>query len=453
MSWGFSETIFALASGKLPSAVAIVRASGVQVSSIIEKMVSGKFPAPRHLCYRKIVHSQSKRLLDHGMVVYFNAPMSYTGEDCCEFHLHGSKAIVSSVYSSLSTIPRVRLAHRGEFTQSEAEAVNDLIHSLNEVTQSLALKQMSGSMSRLVDKWRGHLMQIASILEANIEFAEEHDFTDSESYEFRMYKGSLSIIEQELASWLQRGSKVAIYKDGIKVCIVGPANAGKSTLMNSLTKSRRSITSSLAGTTRDVIETVLELDDCPNVLIADTAGLNSSSNDELELAGIERTYESVKNADVILYTIDICNYHDKLKLSLDSGKINVLLLNKRDLVDNSAIKKAQLYWENSTVFKHVLAISNFDEQDIVQLKSILSTECLKSFAPSDNDYVSVSTRHRSCVEQCLSNIRLAKSEQNSSISCEWIRQSIRALQLIDGQYNNFSEKVLDAVFSQFCVGK
>ena len=274
-------TIYALSSGPGISGVAVIRVSGKDTSGVIKKITGESLPVPRVATLRKFNKNGGKELIDEGVIIWFPAPNSYTGEDLAEFHVHGSRAVINAMHSAISKIRNCRLAEPGEFTKRafqngrinllKAESIADLISSETEIQRKQALKIMSGKSSDKFNSWRKKLLKILSHVEAKIDFPEE-DLPQNIMKEIQ--KTSNNVL-QEIKKTLNDQKVGERIREGFKIAILGPPNSGKSSLLNYLSKRDVAIVSEIAGTTRDVIETHLNLDGYP-VIVSDTAGIRSS---------------------------------------------------------------------------------------------------------------------------------------------------------------------------------
>src|ERR1700685_846066 len=301
------ETIFALSSGRPPSAIAIVRASGPQAGTVLAAL-AGKMPKPR-LAARSLLHDASGQPIDDTVVLWFPGPASATGEDVAEFHVHGGRAVLASVLASLSAMPNLRAAEPGEFTRrafengkldlTEAEGLDDLIHADTERQRRQALRQLNGLLGDRARNWRNQITEASALIEAGIDFSDEGDVpTELIAPAVVKIKALLGEIKEVLAAQ-GRSEKL---REGLVVAIAGPPNVGKSTLMNALARREVAIVSPHAGTTRDVIEVQLDLDGYP-VTVIDTAGIRESE-DPVEQEGVRRARARAAEADLGLWISD-----------------------------------------------------------------------------------------------------------------------------------------------------
>jgi len=329
-------TIYALSTGPGISGIAVIRVSGKKTGDIIKKITGNKLPNPREATRRKFNYINTNELIDEGVLLWFPAPNSYTGEDLAEFHVHGSRAVINALHNTLSQIENCRLAEPGEFTKRafqngkisllKAESVADLISSETEIQRKQALKIMSGKSSDRFNSWREKLLKILSHIEAKIDFPDE-DLPKDILSEIQKTSDQVSSEIEKILDDQKVGERI---REGFKIAIVGPINAGKSSLLNYLSKRDVAIVSEIAGTTRDVIETHLNLDGYP-VVVSDTAGIRESKN-EIEKKGIKLALNRAEDADLKLVIIEAKNLDFKgvLKDLLDESAI--IVINKSDLI-------------------------------------------------------------------------------------------------------------------------
>ncbi|MEL6258962.1 MAG: tRNA uridine-5-carboxymethylaminomethyl(34) synthesis GTPase MnmE, partial [Pseudomonadota bacterium] len=274
------DTICALASGALPAAIAIVRLSGPQTETILKELL-GEIPAPRRASLRTL-RDEQRAIIDHGLVVWMPGPDSYTGEDSAEFHLHGGVAVVEHVLKTLTAAKGVRLAEPGEFSRrafeagrmdlTQAEAVADLIDAESEAQKASALRQLAGERSRIYADWRTRLLRAAALVEAMIDFPDEDDAPDDVELDIRSV---LSGVLEDIDAALDDEGLGERLRDGFRIALVGPPNAGKSTLMNALSRRDVSIVTDRPGTTRDLLESRIRIAGAVAWLV-DTAGIRET---------------------------------------------------------------------------------------------------------------------------------------------------------------------------------
>src|SRR5882672_3334938 len=301
------QTIFALSSGRPPSAIALVRVSGSQAGKVLAALV-GKLPSPR-MATRALLGDVGQRPIDDAVVLWFPGPASATGEDVAEFHVHGGRAVLAALFTALSAFEDVRPAEPGEFTRrafengkldlTEAEGLDDLIHADTDRQRRQALRQLKGLLGDRARDWRARIIEASALIEAGIDFSDEGDVpAELIAPALAKIKALLKEIEEVLAAQAQSER----LRDGLVVAIAGPPNVGKSTLMNQLARREVAIVSPHAGTTRDVIEVQLDLDGYP-VTVIDTAGIRET-DDPVEQEGVRRARARAEEADLVLWMID-----------------------------------------------------------------------------------------------------------------------------------------------------
>ena len=328
-------TIYALSSGPGMAGVAVVRVSGKETSKVIKLITNEDLPIPRVATLRKMNNINTNELIDEGLVIWFPGPQSYTGEDLAEFHVHGSRAVVSALHTSISNVEKCRLAEPGEFTKRafqngrinlmKAESIGDLISAETEIQRKQAVKIMNGKSSDIFNSWREKLLKILSHVEAKIDFPDE----DLPKEILSEIKQTSEQVSSEIKKVLNDQKVGEIIREGFKIAIVGPTNVGKSSLLNYLSKKDVAIVSETAGTTRDVIETHLNLDGYP-VIVSDTAGIRDSK-DEIEKKGIKLALKSAEEADLRLVVIEPKNLDFTGFLKDLFDKNSILIINKSDL--------------------------------------------------------------------------------------------------------------------------
>ena len=442
-------TIYALSTGPGISGVAIIRVSGEQSSKVIEILTGKKVPKPRVATLRKINKINTSELIDEGIILWFPGPESYTGEDMAEIQVHGSKAVVDALHSSISQIENCRLAEPGEFTKLafqngkinllEAESIADLISSETEIQRQQAIKIMNGNSADQFNFLREKLLKILSHIEAKIDFPDE-DLPSNILDEITNDSNEIIKKIEKILNDQRVGERI---REGFKIAILGPTNAGKSSLMNHLSNRDVAIVSEIAGTTRDVIETHLNMDGYP-VIISDTAGIRESK-DEIEKKGIKLSLNRAEEADLKLVVVDAKSpdFTDVLKGLLDENAI--LVINKSDLLEkeiDSEIKN----------INHVL-ISIKDNKNIDELILKIKNNLKNKFITSD-DILITRERHRQHLQQCLdhlNNFNQKKEIEDFDKAAEDLRLATRHLGMIVGKVD--VEEILGSIFNDFCIGK
>jgi len=442
-------TIYALSTGPGISGVAIIRISGPEASEVITKLTGMKNPTARMATLRKINNINTSELIDEGIIIWFPGPESYTGEDMAEIHVHGGKAVVLALQNEISKIKNCRLAEPGEFTKLafqngkinllKAESVADLISAETEIQRLQAIKIMSGKSSDKFNELREKLLKILSFIEAKIDFPEE----DLPNENLKKIKKDSLYVFNEIKKILEDQKVGELIREGFKIAIVGPTNAGKSSLLNNLSNREVAIVSEIAGTTRDVIEVHINIDGYP-VILSDTAGIRDSK-DEIEKKGIKLSLNKAENADLKLVVIDA--------KSIDlTGFLNDLLENNAILVVNKIdLLKKKLDPEISKL-NHVL-ISLKDNLNIDKLISKIKNNLKDKFISEENILIT-RERHRQHLVQCLNHLKnfLDKNDKKDfDKAAEDLRLATRHLGMIVGKVD--VEEILGSIFNDFCIGK
>src|SRR5580704_14896587 len=328
------QTIFALSSGRPPSAIAMVRVSGPQAGPLLSAL-GGKVP-PARAATRALLRDANRQPIDDAVVVWFPGPASATGEDVAEFHVHGGRAVLAALFAALAGFENVRTADPGEFTRrafengkldlTEAEGLDDLIHADTDRQRRQALRQLKGLLGDRARGWRAQIIEASALIEAGIDFSDEGDVpAELIAPALAGIKTLLAEIEEELAAQ-GKGERL---REGLVVAIAGPPNVGKSTLMNQLARREVAIVSPHAGTTRDVIEAQLDLDGYP-VTVIDTAGIRESA-DPVEQEGVRRARARAAEADLVLWLVD-AHDEENFEKSLQQGAAPAWVVrNKIDL--------------------------------------------------------------------------------------------------------------------------
>ena len=442
-------TIFALSTGPGISGIAIVRISGEDTIKVIKLLTNASIPEPRVATLRKINKINTSELIDEGIILWFPGPDSYTGEDMAEFHIHGSKAVIDALHSSISQIENCRLAEPGEFTKLafqngkinllKAESIADLISAETEIQRQQAVKIMDGQSSKTFNNLREKLLKILSNIEAKIDFPDE-DLPQDILNNTKKISSEVILSIKKILNDQRVGERI---REGFKIAIIGPTNAGKSSLLNLLSNRDVAIVSEIAGTTRDVIETHLNIEGYP-VVVSDTAGIRDSKN-EIEKKGIKLALDNAENADLKLIIIDAksIDFKGVLKELLDEKAI--LVVNKSDLLKedlSSEIKN----------FEHVLISvkNNFNVEDlIIKIKNKLKNKFITS-----EDILITRERHRQHLEKCLNYLKRFEEKneaQDFDKAAEDLRLATRHLGMIVGKVD--VEEILGSIFNDFCIGK
>ncbi len=439
------DTIFALSSAAGRAGLAVIRISGPGAGAALERLTGAVLPDPRHAARAVLRNPESDETLDDGIVLWFPAPYSYTGEDVAELHIHGGVAVVAAVLDSLAAQPGLRLAEPGEFTRraflagkidlTAAEGLIDLIDAETAAQRRQALRQADGELGRLYDGWRTRLLALLAHFEAAIDFVDE-PIPDSLEREVR--RGILSV-EDELTQHLDDNRRGERLREGVYIAILGAPNVGKSSLLNLLSRRDAAIVSSTAGTTRDVVEVRLDLQGYP-VTLADTAGLRDSG-DAIEAEGVRRARDRAAQADLKLVLFDLTASPDAASRALiDSDTI--VLFNKSDLNDGDMPATGGGAARYAVSVKTGAGIDPF--------LSALTEAVRERMGPSDTPAIT-RTRHRSALRDCRDALARAASASQSELAAEDLRLAVRALGRITGAVD--VEDLLDVIFRDFCIGK
>jgi len=442
-------TIYALSSGPGISGIAVIRVSGKNTASVIKKITKSNLPIPRMATLKKFNKNGGKELIDEGVLIWFPGPNSYTGEDLAEFHVHGSRAVIKAMHLEMSKIKKCRLAEPGEFTKKafqngrinllKAESIADLISSETEIQRKQAIKIMSGKSSDKFNSWRQKILKTLSYVEAKIDFPDE-DLPKNIIKEIQKTSNNVLTEIKKTLDDQKVGERI---REGFKIAIVGPPNSGKSSLLNYLSKRDAAIVSEIAGTTRDVIETHLNLNGYP-VIVSDTAGIRSSKN-EIEKKGIKIALKRAKDADLSLVIVSAkkADFTSVLKGLLTKNAI--LVVNKSDLIKgklNSIFKK----------YDHVL-ISIKKDLNLNKLITKIKSKLKNKFSTNE-DILITRERHRQNLINCvhhLEKFKKKKSIQDFDKAAEDLRLASRHLGMIVGKVD--VEELLGSIFNDFCIGK
>jgi tRNA modification GTPase len=442
-------TIYALSTGPGISGIAIIRVSGEDAKKVIELLTNTTIPEPRVATLRKINKINTSELIDEGIILWFPGPESYTGEDMVEFHIHGSKAVIDALHHSISKVENCRLAEAGEFTKLafqngkinllKAESIADLISAETEIQRQQAIKIMNGKSADKFNRLREKLLKILSHVEAKIDFPDE-DLPEDILKNIKKISNEVILNLKKILDDQKVGERI---REGFKIAIIGPTNAGKSSLLNHLSNRDAAIVSEIAGTTRDVIETHLNIDGYP-VVVSDTAGIRDSKN-EIEKKGIKLALYKAENADLKLIVIDgkSTDFKGVLKELMDENAI--LVVNKSDLL------KEDLNYEIKN-YEHVLISvkNNLNLEDLIlKIKNKLKNKFITS-----EDILITRERHRQHLEQSLNylkNFEEKNEAEDFDKAAEDLRLATRHLGMIVGKVD--VEEILGSIFNDFCIGK
>jgi len=442
-------TIYALSSGSGISGISVIRVSGKETKNIISELTNGDFPKPREATLKKINKINTNELIDEGIIIWFPGPQSYTGEDMAEFHVHGSRSVVDAIHQSISKIKNCRLADPGEFTKIafqngkinllKAESIADLISSETEIQRQQAVKIMSGKHSEIYNSWREALLKILSNIEAKIDFPDENLPKDI----LKGIKESSEKVKNEIKKVLDDQKVGERIREGFKIAIVGPTNAGKSSLLNYLSRREVAIVSEIAGTTRDVIETHLNIDGLP-VIVSDTAGIRESK-DEIEKKGIRLALKKAESADLNIVIIEPKSVDFTSFLNDLVSNKSILVINKLDLGVDNIVSEFKKF--------NPIYISLKTEKNLDELIKLIKNKLKTQFINVENILIT-RERHRQHLEQCVFQLEQFQKKnelQDFDIAAEDLRLATRHLGIIVGKID--VEEILGSIFNDFCIGK
>jgi tRNA modification GTPase len=442
-----TDTIFAPATAPGRAGIAIVRISGPAARAALAAL-SCAVPPPRHAARARFIARASGEAIDDGLVLFFPAPASVTGEDVAELHLHGGRAIIEAVTAILAAQPGLRLAEPGEFTRrafehgkldlTSAEAVADLVGAETAAQRRQALRQLDGELGRLYEAWRRILLRAAAHVEAAIDFPEEGLPETLDERARIAVEGLIGEIDRHLAD-NRRGE---ILRDGVSVAILGPPNVGKSSLINRIAQRDVAITSAVAGTTRDIIEVRLDLAGYP-VILADTAGLREA-RDAIEAEGVRRARARAAAADLTIVVLNVARPAEAA-FAAQPDKAAIVVANKLDLV--AAVDRVSILARLPPGAVPVSAVTGEGMPVLLdRLAAIVAERYASTAGP-----VLTRSRHRAALGDCAAALRRSLSAALPELAAEDLRLAIRALGRITGRAD--VEDMLDIIFRDFCIGK
>lgn len=435
----FRDTIFALSSGGLPSGVAVIRLSGPQVREAIIAL-AGDIPEPRRAVLRNLRDAEGNTL-DHGLVLFFTEPASFTGEDSAEFQIHGGRAVVSAILRALAAVPGLRQAEAGEFSRrafingkidlTGAEGLADLIAAETEAQRRLAIENVDGGQKSLYDAWRTRLLHARALIEAELDFSDENDVIETIS------DTTLKVLRQladDIQLHIDGFSAAEIIRDGFKVVLIGPPNAGKSSLINALAQREVAIVTDTPGTTRDLIEVSLDLQGI-KVIITDTAGIRQT-DDNVEKIGVRRALEAAQKADLVLKLFD--QNAEEIDSSMET------------ITDSfySVATKIDLPQHQIRDFDY--GISTVTGEGLQQLVEGIAARA-QIAATSTSNIIPTRLRHVTLLRSTQENILQACEAREPELQAEELRHASDSLGKITGSVD--VEELLGVIFSEFCIGK
>jgi tRNA modification GTPase len=449
------DTIFALSSGRPPAAIAVVRISGPRARVALERLV-GRVPQPRHASLARVRDPKTGAIIDEALALWFPAPNSETGEDMAELQVHGGRAVIAAVLAALAKVAGLRHAEAGEFTRrafengrmdlTAVEGLADLVAAETEAQRRQAYQHLKGLLGERAETWRQRLIEALALVEAGIDFSDEDDVPKD------MMARALELIrplaEEISKAGTGQGERL---REGLRVAIAGPPNAGKSTLFNRLARREAAIVSPFPGTTRDVLELHLDLRGYP-VTVLDTAGIRET-NDPVEREGVRRASEQAAGANLVLWVVDAsaseCQTLQLPAIKVESESIIWLVANKIDLVAEEEQRKIESRFDTKEVVNFV---SSKTGAGVDELVNAIARFAERFFTPEPA--LVTRERQRAHLKEtglALQGAQRAAQDGREEIMAEQLRLATRALGKLLGRVD--VEDVLDVIFRDFCIGK
>ncbi|HKA81383.1 MAG TPA: tRNA uridine-5-carboxymethylaminomethyl(34) synthesis GTPase MnmE [Xanthobacteraceae bacterium] len=451
------DTIFALSSGRPPAAIAVIRISGPRARVALEKL-TGRVPQPRRAALARVRDPATGGVIDEGLALWFPGPNSETGEDIAELQVHGGRAVIAAVLAALGRLDGFRPAEAGEFTRrafengrmdlTAVEGLADLVAAETEAQRRQAYQHLKGLLGERAESWRQRLIEALALVEAGIDFSDEEDVPKD------MMARALALI-RPLADEIGRAGagQGERLREGLRVAIAGPPNAGKSTLFNRLARREAAIVSPFPGTTRDVLEVHLDLGGYP-VTVLDTAGIRETS-DPVEQEGVRRASEQASSADLVLWLVDAAATDPHTvpglarSIEAPAGSALWFVVNKIDLVEQDQLRRVESgFGRELTV--HLL--SSATGQGIDELVNELTRFAESTFTAEPA--MVTRQRQRARLEETVVALRGAQrgaQDGREEIMAEQLRLATRALGKLLGRVD--VEDILDVIFRDFCIGK
>src|SRR3984893_413951 len=449
------DTTFALSSGRPPAAIAVIRVSGAHAGAALQALI-GRLPTPRHATLVHVCDPGNAEVIDEGLALWFPAPNSETGEDVAELQIHGGRAVIAATLAALGKLPGLRPAEAGEFTRRAFEngridlpavgGLADLVAAETEAQRRQAYQHLKGLLGERAETWRQRLIEALALVEAGIDFSDEDDVPKD------MMARALELIrplaEEISKAGAAQGERL---REGLRVAIAGPPNAGKSTLFNRLARREAAIVSPFPGTTRDVLELHLDLGGYP-VTVLDTAGIRET-NDPVEREGVRRASEQAAGANLMLWVVDAnaseCQMLELPAIKVESESITWLVANKIDLVAEEERRKIESRFNAKEVVNFV---SSKTGAGVDELVNAVARFAERFFAPEPA--LVTRERQRAHLKEtvlALHGAQRAALDGREEILAEQLRLATRALGKLLGRVD--VEDVLDVIFRDFCIGK
>lgn len=443
----FDETIVALASAPGRAGIAVLRLSGPHVANALQVLGIESLPPARKAILRRLRHPQSRTVIDQALVIFFPAPHSFTGEDVAELHVHGSRAVVSTLLACLSTLPYIRMAEPGEYARrafyhqkldlAELEGLADLIDAETDAQREQALRLMEGVLSDTCESLRQRLLKTLAYAEAFLDFPDE-DLPEVALLEMNT---ELAQVASDIQKLITRAGQAETIREGVRVALLGAPNVGKSSLLNVLAQRDMAIVTDQAGTTRDILEVRLNLRGYL-VILADMAGLRDTQ-DPIEQEGIRRALAYAESADLRLWLRDSHNPMPLPELyGLEPKPEDIVVYTKSDLPRNQAH-----LLQTGERSLHVSALTG---EGVVELLHALTSHIMQRFAATESAIL-VRQRHVDAFGMAGGHLAAAAREGDLTLKAEEIRLAIRAISAVIGTVG--VEDILDVVFGSFCLGK
>ncbi|CAI2182309.1 10699_t:CDS:2 [Funneliformis geosporum] len=466
------DTIYALSTAQGKAGIAIIRVSGSNALQAIEDITAdfSEKPVPRKATLKTIIHPKTKEVIDHGLILWFPGPKSYTGENLVEFHIHGGTSVVRGVLDALGNMENFRHAEAGEFTRrafenvkfdlTEIEGLADLLNAETEAQRRQALRQVQGGLKILYENWRKQLINNMASIEAIIDFGEDENIEDGV---FEKVAENVKLLKNDIIEHLNDNRRGEILRDGIRVTILGPPNVGKSSFLNYLAQRKAAIVSHIPGTTRDIVDISLDFGGYP-IIISDTAGLRPS-DDDVEIEGISRAKDRIKTADIkiiILSSLELLhsiksnhNYFSNIdSIIKDTVDDNTyLIINKSDLVENkSDLSKLKQISLKSIPVNYVWCLSCLSGEGFNEFQETFINSIKQKYDSLSSQIALITqARHREHLSDCLKSLENFLELNDLVLAAEELRFATHALGRITGRVD--VEEILGVIFQQFCIGK
>jgi len=456
-----ADTIYGLSTPFGKSGIAIIKLSGPNSLKIIRDLKFDKVIKERCAILGRI-YDRNLDVIDEIIVIYYSKNNSYTGEDVVELQTHGSPAVINSIFNELALLRYVRIAENGEFTRrsfennkislNKAESILELINAETEYQRKIAIRNYNGELEKSYSSWRHDIINLLSISEAYIDFPD--DLLNNN--EINSFNAEIKKLEAKLVLCVENfctGSKMI---NGINICIAGNTNVGKSTLMNILSNSDTSIVSNIHGTTRDIIKSRIEIEGV-SVLLHDIAGIRKTNN-QVELIGINKGKNAIKNADILVIVIDIdsiedTNIFNEINKIADSRCPKLIIVNKIDLHQVDGKKKKAFVERLSRlhfIYRELIYVSLIDIQYNKYILKKL-TNIVSSFIPLSSSFLVTNTRHQEIIKRTIFFLQKSIKHSNLELKSEELRYASHELEFLLGKVEQ--EEILDKIFSNFCIGK